>query len=131
VIAKISAAAWGGGSGGIVMRHTNRADRTSSRKRSFLVDADAGTYIGHPRTWVRRMREEGEVVASRMGWWDVPCPRPRQGRNMRADAFAARRGVDREAEMTYWKLEKNVSGEETEGKTWAGRGGRGGGEGET
>jgi hypothetical protein len=29
--------------------------------------------------------------------------------------------------MTYWKLEKNVSGEETEGKTWAGEEG---GEGE-
>jgi hypothetical protein len=68
VIAKISSAVWGDGSGRIGMRHTSCVDRTSNRKRSFLVDVDAGTYIGHPKTWVRRMRKEGQVVESRMGW---------------------------------------------------------------
>ena len=65
------------------------------------------------------MREGDVLVVSRTGWWDVLYPRPRRGRNRPADAFVARRGVAREGEMRYWKLEKNVSGHETEGKTWA------------
>jgi hypothetical protein len=118
VVAKISWVAWGGGgSGGIGMHRRSCAGRTGSRKRSFLVDADVGTYIGHPKTWVRRMRREGEVVGHRKGGRGVPCPRPRRGRNRWADAFVARREPDREGEMRCWKLEKNVSGEQTEGKT--------------
>ena len=120
VTAKISSVAWGGGSEGIGT-HRSCADRTGSRKRSFLVDADAGTYIGHLKTWVRRTREGDVLVVSRTGGPDVRYPRPRQGTNRPADAFVARRGVDREGEMRCWKLEKNVSGEETEGKTWAKR----------
>jgi len=65
------------------------------------------------------MREGDVLVVSRTGGRDVPYPRPRRGRNRPADAFVARRGVDREGEMRCWKLEKNVSGHETEGKTWA------------
>ena len=66
VIEKISAAAvvvvaaaWGD-SGGIERHRTScGADRAGSHKRSFLVDA--GTYIGHPKTWVGR-RVGVEVV---------------------------------------------------------------------
>lgn len=58
-------AAWGD-SGGIERHRTSCADRTSSHKRSFLVGA-AGTYIGHPRTWVGRREAVVEVVASRKG----------------------------------------------------------------
>ena len=65
------------------------------------------------------MREGGVLAVSRTGGRDVLYPRPRRGRNRPADAFVARRGVAREGEMRYWKLEKNVSGDETEGKTWA------------
>jgi hypothetical protein len=62
VIEKISVV-WGD-SGGIERHRRSCADRTGSHKRSFLVDA--GTYIGHPKTWVGR-REEGEVVAGKKG----------------------------------------------------------------
>ena len=72
-------------------------DKTGSHKRSFLVDA--GTYIGHPKTWVTR-REGEVVVGNRMGWQDVPCPRPRRARSRQADAFVARR-IDQGDERTY------------------------------
>lgn len=95
-----------GGSGGIGGHRRSYADRTDSHKRSFLVDA--GTYIGHPKTWVRR-RRDGEVVGDRKGWQDVPCPRPRQARSKQADASVARR-IGQGGERMYWKLEKIVSG---------------------
>jgi hypothetical protein len=63
------------------------------------------------------MREGDVLVASRTGGPDVLYPRPRRWTSRPADAFVARRGVDREGEMRCWKLERDVSGGETEGKT--------------
>lgn len=107
--AAAAAAVWGD-SGGIERHRTSCADRTGSHKRSFLVGDAAGTYIGHPKTWVGR-REGVVVVASRKGGWVVQCPMPRPGRSRRADAFVARRRVGRGGERRCWKLgQKNVSG---------------------
>ena len=99
-----------GDSGRIGRDRRSCADRTGSHKRSSLVDA--GTYIGHPRTWVGK-REAVEVVGNRKGGQDVPCPVPRRGRSRQADAFGTRRrvGHGQGGERTYWKLDKNVSGE--------------------
>jgi hypothetical protein len=41
---------------------------------------------------------------------------PRRGRSRQADAFVARRRVGQGDERRYWKLEKDVSGEEADGE---------------
>jgi hypothetical protein len=110
VIEKISGVvvvvAWGD-SGGIERHRTScAADRTGSHKRSFLVDA-AGTYIGHPKTWVGR-REVVVVVGSRKGGWVVRCLMPRRGRSRQADAFVARRRVGQGDERRCWKLGRRI-----------------------
>ena len=90
--------AWGDDSGGIERHRRSCVDRTGSHKRSFLVDA--GTYIGHPTTWVRR-REVVVVVGSKRGGRDVPCLRPRRERSRQADASVARRRLDQGGEKKY------------------------------
>ena len=113
VIEKISVAC--GGSGGIGRHRRSCADRTGSHKRSFLVDA--GTYIGHPKTWVEKRAVVGVVVGGRTRGWVVPGLAPRRGRSRQADAFVALRNVGQGDERTYWKLEgREVSGEEKEGE---------------
>ena len=81
VIEKISVAC--GGSGGIGRHRRSCEDRTGSHKRSFLVDA--GTYIGHPKTWVGKrvvvVVVVGVVVGGRTKGWVVPGLAPRRGRS--------------------------------------------------
>ena len=126
VIARTSVVWDGSGSGAHRRRY---ADRTSTHKGSFLAGAgagvgvgvgagvDAGTCIGHRKRRVKRMMKGAEVVVNRKGGRDVRCRGPHQGRSMQADVSVARRGVDRGDERRCWKLEKFVSGEETEGNT--------------